>query len=221
MDSKLLANIVLLCVFVYAATGNLMAWGLNRLKWLPFTKPLLMPVLAIYYVMNAPQIHWILVIALFFAFLGDIFLIWPEKKLLFLGGLIFFAIMQILYIVFISAYQVACVNWSLVFSTAALVFLAIGGTIFFKLYNYLGSMKIPVLFYILLVVSVGFLCFLNMAGNFNKYYLFQFIGALFFMISDTILAFVSFRKPVRYANLWIMATYINAQLFLFAGFIKV
>jgi amino acid transporter len=72
MDSKLLANIILLCVFLYAATGNLMAWGLNKLKWLPFTKPLLMPLLAIYYVVNASHIYWILVIALFFAFLGDV-----------------------------------------------------------------------------------------------------------------------------------------------------
>ncbi|HNZ43062.1 MAG TPA: lysoplasmalogenase [Bacteroidales bacterium] len=221
MDSKLLANIVLLGIFLYAATGNLLAWWLSKLKWLPLTKPLLMPVLAIYYVMNAPQIHWILVIALFFAFLGDVFLIWPEKRWLFTGGLLSFAIMQILYIVFITVYQITIVNWSMVVSLAALGFMAIGGMIFFMLYKYLGSMKIPVVVYILLVVSVGFLCFINMTGNFNKYYLFQFIGAMFFMVSDTILAFISFRKPFPYANLLLMAMYINAQLFLFAGFINV
>ena len=221
MDSKLLANIILLCVFLYAATGNLMAWGLNKLKWLPFTKPLLMPLLAIYYVVNASHIYWILVIALFFAFLGDVFLIWPEKKWLFLGGLIFFGIMQLLYIVFISLYQVAAVHWSLTINLAALVFLCVGGLIFAYLFPYLRKMKIPVFVYVFLVVTVGFLCFLNLAGNFNKYYFFQFAGTLFFMVSDTILAFVSFKKPYRYANLWIMATYINAQLFLFAGFINV
>ncbi|HNW89107.1 MAG TPA: lysoplasmalogenase [Bacteroidales bacterium] len=220
MDGKLFANLVLLIIFVYAAMGNLMAWGFNKTNWVPLTKPLLMPVLAIYYVLNAVNIEWILVAALFFAFLGDVFLIWPKKKLFFIGGLVFFLVMQILYIVFIATRQLNSGNFSVAVMAAAIVFLFVGGLVYFKLYKSLNEMKIPVLVYILMLITAGFLCFMYMTGNFNRFSFIQFAGSLFFIGSDTILAFETFKGPLRLANVWIMATYINAQLLLFAGFLN-
>jgi len=220
MDSKLIANIVLLCIFVYAAVGNLMAWSFNKPLGVLLTKPLLMPVLAIYYVLNCFSVEYILVVALLFAFLGDFFLIWPQKKIFFIGGLVFFLIMQLLYIVFITTKQVTPEMFSLPVMAAAIGFLIAGLFIYLNLYKSLKEMKIPVLVYMLVILTVGFLCFVNMIGNFNRCNLLEFLGALFFIVSDTILAFDSFKKPVNMANLWIMSTYINAQLFLFAGFMN-
>jgi len=218
MDSKLFANIVLLIIFATAAVGNLMAWGFNKTRWVPVTKPVLMPVLAIYYVLNCPDVKLVLVFALLFAFLGDVFLIWPQKKLFFICGLAFFMIMQVLYVIFIVKNQVNDVGYTVPALAASLVFLVFGAMIYLKLYRFLNEMKIPVLVYVMVLLTVSFLCFVNMIANFNRFSVVEFLGAVFFVVSDTILAFDSFRRPVRYANLWIMATYINAQLFLFAGF---
>jgi len=220
MDSKLIANIVLLCIFVYASVGNLMAWSYNKPLWVLLTKPLLMPVLAIYYVLNCVTVEYILVFALLFAFLGDFFLIWPQKKIFFIGGLVFFLIMQLLYIIFITTKQLTPEMFSLPVILAALGFLIAGVLIYLNLNKFLKEMKIPVLVYMLVILTIGFLCFVNMLGNFNRFNLLEFLGALFFIVSDTILAFDSFKKPVKMANLWIMSTYINAQLFLFAGFMN-
>jgi len=220
MDSKLIANIVLLCIFVYASVGNLMAWSFNKPRWVLLTKPLLMPVLAIYYVLNCVSVEYILVIALLFAFLGDVFLIWPQKKIFFIGGLVFFLIMQLLYLVFITTRQLKPEMFSMPVMAAAIVFLIAGIFIYLNLYKFLKEMKIPVLVYMLVILTLGFLCFVNMIGNLNGYNVIEFIGALFFIVSDTILAFDNFKKPLRLANLWIMSTYINAQLFLFAGFMN-
>lgn len=220
MDSKLIANIVLLCIFVYASVGNLMAWSFNKPRWVLFTKPLLMPVLAIYYVLNCVTVEYILVFALLFAFLGDFFLIWPQKKIFFMAGLAFFLIMQLLYIIFITTKQVTPKMFSMPVMASAIGFLIAGIFIYLNLYKFLKEMKIPVLVYMLVILTIGFLCFVNMLGNFNRFNLLEFLGALFFIVSDTILAFDSFKKPVKMANLWIMSTYINAQLFLFAGFMN-
>lgn len=220
MDSKLIANIVLLCIFVYASVGNLMAWSYNKPLGVLLTKPLLMPVLAIYYVLNCVNVEYILVFALLFAFLGDFFLIWPQKKIFFIGGLVFFLVMQLLYIIFITTKQLTPEMFSLPVMAAALGFLITGIFIYLNLYKFLKEMKIPVLVYMLVILTIGFLCFVNMLGNFNRFNLLEFLGALFFIVSDTILAFDSFKKPVKMANLWIMSTYINAQLFLFAGFMN-
>lgn len=220
MDSKLIINMVLLCIFVYASVGNLMAWSYNKPMWVLLTKPLLMPVLAIYYVLNCVTVEYILVFALLFAFLGDFFLIWPQKKIFFMAGLMFFLIMQLLYIIFITTKQVTSEMFSLPVMLSALGFLIVGIFIYLNLYKFLKEMKIPVLVYMLVILTIGYLCFVNMLGNLNRFNLLEFLGALFFIVSDTILAFDSFKKPVKMANLWIMSTYINAQLFLFAGFMN-
>jgi len=220
MESKIIANLFLLLIFSCASIGNLLAWGLNKQKWVIFTKPFLMPVLAIYYVLNCDDASIILVIALLFAFLGDVFLIWPEKKIFFTLGLGGFLIMQALYIYFIVTRQLDFVNYSLLQLSSAIVFLLAGMLIYFMLFNYLKEMKIPVLVYMLVILAVAFFSFLNMSGNFSKNNLIQFLGAISFVISDTVLAYDSFKKPIRLANVWIMATYIIAQLFLFVGFIN-
>lgn len=220
MDSKFFVNIILLLIFIYASIGNLLTWGFNKPKWNLFTKPLLMPVMAVYYVLNSGNIEYLLVFALFFAFLGDVFLIWPNKKIFFTGGLVFFLIMQLLYIIFIIAQQLSFSSLSLLAISSALIFLLAGIIIYLKLFNYLNEMKIPVLIYMLVILIVGYLCFLNMINNSNINNIIQFVGAIIFIVSDTILAFDSFKRPLRLANVWIMATYITAQLFLFVGFMN-
>jgi len=46
------------------------------------------------------------------------------------------------------------------------------------------------------------------------------IGALIFMLSDTMLAINKFLEPIAYANVLIMITYIVAQYLIVSGLIK-
>lgn len=220
LDTKLIANMMLLGIFVYAAVGNLLSWSMNKPTWLFFTKPLLIPVLAIYYVLNCRNVEFILVSALLFAFIGDIALIWPQKKNFFILGLLFFMVMHVLYIVFILKYQVSRPTFTFPVILSCLLFIIPGTFIYIKLFKFLNDLKVVTIIYVLALMAMSYLCFASMIGTFNKYSLIQFIGSLFFIISDALLAFDTMKKPMRYANLWVTATYINAQLFLFAGFMN-
>ncbi|MDR7002024.1 lysoplasmalogenase family protein [Neobacillus niacini] len=54
------------------------------------TKPLLMPLLLLFYILNGKQLDLLIVWALAAAFFGDVFLMWSEKKLLLLAGIVAF-----------------------------------------------------------------------------------------------------------------------------------
>jgi uncharacterized membrane protein YhhN len=47
---------------------------------------------------------------------------------------------------------------------------------------------------------------------------FVFAGSLCFMVSDSMLAYDTFRKKIKYGSFLIMLTYILAQLFITLGF---
>lgn len=213
-------NLILLLIFICAVIGNILGWGLHKIKWVYVTKPLLMPVLLIYYLLNAPHTEILLGIALVCAFLGDFFLLWPHKKAFFTLGLVFFLAMQTLYLMFIITHQIDFSMSNQLMIWAAILFMILAFIIYAKLFKHLRKMKIPLLVYMLVIIAVAYFCFLNFAATMNVVFALQFAGAVFFIISDTILAFDSFKKPLHFANVWIMSTYITAQLLLFIGFMN-
>jgi uncharacterized membrane protein YhhN len=76
---------------------------------------------------------------------------------------------------------------------------------------HLGRMKYPVLLYVLIITAMAAMA----AGRFIQWGgekpLFAFAGAALFMVSDAVLAFDRFVRPVRRAQMAILATYFVAQ----------
>lgn len=145
---------------------------------------------------------YLVITGLIFSLLGDLFLIFPDRY--FNNGLYSFLVAHILYILaFNQNVNEYCIG--ITFPILLFVFL-----IMKKLSPKLGSMKYPVLVYIL-VISVMLYSALNMDKQMGGI-TFISIGAILFTISDTTLALNKFNKKFRLAEPIILSTYFITQL---------
>jgi len=153
-----------------------------------------------------PAIYKTLILAgLLCSLLGDIALMFPEK--LFTAGLVAFLAAQVLYI---FAFRPAA--GQLVPFLTFLPFILFGLLMFFILAPGLGPMKLPVLVYIGAITTMaGFAAvrYIHLGGTRP---LLAFVGAVLFLISDSVLAYDRFGKKFALARVLVLATYFPAQL---------
>lgn len=142
---------------------------------------------------------------LLFSALGDILLEIPAN--LFVFGLLAFLIGHINYIIaFVKRNSER--QW-----LAGLFFYAVGGLIYYKLYPGLGAMKIAVAAYVFVILTMAWRAFVQ--RNYGRYGLWAFVGAVFFVFSDSIIAFNKFHIPIESARWLIMPSYWGAQFAIF------
>jgi uncharacterized membrane protein YhhN len=147
---------------------------------------------------------WI-TIGLAFSLAGDVALIWPH--LYFLPGLSAFLLAHL-------AYLVAFTRAAKLFARPILwlPYFAIAATLFLLLLPQLPAvLKIPVAHYSFFLASMAaqamgrFLTLRTSCAGLAA------IGALFFMLSDTLLSFDRFRSPFHLAPLFVLVSYYIAQ----------
>ena len=186
-------------------------------------KPLIVIWLILYFLSQTVSISsglkkWILT-ALFFSWAGDVLLMFQQNNsIFFLLGLSVFLIAHIFYIVFFNRVRV---NenvrgnvWLL------LVVVVYYGSLITLLYSHLGGMKLPVLVYGV-VISCMFMLAMHMLSIKNKAAgKWMMMGALLFVMSDSLLAINKFYQPFEIAAVAIMITYGLAQLFIVEGAIQ-
>ena len=158
---------------------------------------------------------WI-VLALFFSLTGDLLLIFQQQKsLFFLLGLSAFLLAHIFYIIFFHGVRIResiAGRWWLL-----LIVVLYYALLMALLSDYLGNMKLPVRIY---GVVISFMLMLGL----HMYYLkiknagwLLLLGALLFVISDSVLAINKFYRPFEQADFFTMLTYGIAQLFITKG----
>jgi len=136
---------------------------------------------------------------LMFSLFGDVFLMLPTDR--FIMGLASFLIAHLFYI--------AAFSFTGSFSKSFLClipFLIFGIFIFGMLRPHLGNLKLPVLVYMLAILVMAW----QALNRFPESWL-AFLGALFFIASDTILAIDSFKTKFRHARFYVLTTYFIAQ----------
>jgi uncharacterized membrane protein YhhN len=211
-------EIISLIVLIFASVGILIAdyFEVQVLRF--FTKPLLMPALASYYYFCSPAPDILVLIALMLAFIGDVALMWPWKKPLFITGLSAFLLGHLFYVyIFLMSVDFLYGRYYLIFM--AIPFMLIGYFIFRKLSNYLGDMKIPVVIYMIVIMLMCFLSFTRVCCFSGQQLFLPLIGSVFFVTSDTILAFYEFKSKFPKGGVYYMSTYILAQLLIVIGLI--
>jgi len=206
-----------LILFAIDAIVELIAIQLNNESIQLIAKPLLMPLLGAYFIsqtnsIKSPLKKWIL-IALLFSLAGDVVLMFQEKSsIYFMLGLVAFLFAHIFYIFFFHNIRVI-ENMK---SKAWLLLIVVtyyAGLITF-LSPYLGDMKLPVRIYGI-VISFMFLLAMHMLFIKNKIAgRWMMIGALLFVVSDSVLAINKFYRPFEMAGIIIILTYILAQFFI-------
>jgi len=191
--------------FLYNYTNSLS----SRLKYIfkPLTTILVIAIAGFQQYESQNLYGYLIIAGLVFSLLGDIFLMLPKDK--FVQGLASFLIAHIFYIV--------------AFSSGFGPFLEIGylipAVIYASVFLWIllpktGKMKIPVLIYALVLMvflwqALGRFYYLG-----NQASLYIIIGAVLFVISDTILAYSRFIKNYSTSAALIHTTYWGAQVFI-------
>ncbi len=144
-----------------------------------------------------------IILGLLFSLAGDVFLIKPER---FIHGLVSFLIAHLFYIaafvlfvpggwLFVSALPV----------TACLVLML------WLLWAHLGKMKIPVAIYTIIIALMGWQAIHRWFVIGDVKSTFAVLGALMFMVSDSVLAINKFRQNFHLAQILLLTTYFIAQ----------
>ncbi len=153
---------------------------------------------------NKPNYKKLILFGLIFSFIGDILLIFPDN--MFVPGLVSFLIGHIIYIIaFRKGRKFNVFHW------IQLPLLVYGFTVYSILAPGLDDMKIPVLAYIIVILCMFWQAYEQWESNRNKWALYALVGASFFVISDTILAFNKFGFPFEASRWMNLSAYFIAQ----------
>jgi uncharacterized membrane protein YhhN len=139
-----------------------------------------------------------------FSLAGDIFLMLPTDR--FVSGLVSFLIAHIFYIIAFGTGRDFSPGW-----VSAIPFVAFALAVFLFLYPGLDGMRVPVAAYILVILSMAWVAYDRMVASTSRGATWAFVGALLFLLSDTILAINRFRVQFASARAWNLATYFAAQ----------
>jgi len=210
-------TIVFAALFFCDAVLHLIACYRRYPKLRTVTKALLMPLLCALYVFSVREPRLLVVAALVFGWIGDVFLLFKNGRLFMLLGICAFALGHVFYIgAFLSEHPsfhvlmlipvALCVVWMMF--------------VLKKLIPYAPrSLRKPGFLYALLLSWTGLSALYLLLLTQKLPYLVAFLGGLFFMVSDTILTGQQYRKETKHGNFYVMLTYIIAQSLLVLGFV--
>lgn len=180
-------------------------------------KPLLMPTLLAYFLAASTGFpawrKWV-VLALMFSWGGDVLLMLDD---MFVAGLASFLIAHLFYIV---AYHQTGAESSRIPPKPLVGFIATGATLMWVLYPSLGGMLVPVSIYALVVLIMGVWAQKRIGNTNNVSFLLVAVGAIVFIVSDSLIAINRFVFDVPGERLWVMSTYICAQFMIVQGLLK-
>jgi uncharacterized membrane protein YhhN len=153
--------------------------------------------------------------------LGDFFLLWSQKKTFFIAGLVSFLIGLIFYtIAFLqTTYFLSGIPEWFYFSLFPYIWYGI--FILKKLNPYLYSMKVPVIVYLNVILIMSFASFTRIWALKGLSFWLPFVGSIFFITSDSLLAFRNFKVKLSRGWVSIVITYILAQSLIVFGFLCV
>lgn len=156
-------------------------------------------------------------LALAFSVLGDVLLMFVDHSPHFFTlGLIAFLTAHVMYVIVFLKHRHKHKS-PLGFIAVLLVYAA---SLFYFLNGNLGELFIPVLVYMLVILSMATTAYLRKDQVNILSYGLVFLGALLFMVSDSILALNKFYTPIPWSNISIMLTYSLAQYLIVIGILK-
>lgn len=154
--------------------------------------------------------------ALELCFFGDVFLMF-SGELFFIAGLVSFLIAHVLFIKIVIS-RIKEVNFLKMISSA-IAFLAVFGLLIFTLKDSLHEMLWPVIIYGLTIATFGTVSLIDFLNTKSKRSMLMLLGAIIFMISDSLLAINKFYNATHIFEVGIMATYVLAQYIIFRSMI--
>ena len=211
---------IFLIFFFIGTTINIFAVAKKNKKWEHISKPLLMPLLAAYFILITypTSVAWLIFVALLCGGVGDIFLMLENK---FMQGMSAFLLGHIFYIV---AFLLLVNNilkfpiWGFLLFVPVIVILLL---IYPKFKDFLGDLRIPVHVYLVTILLMHIFAILLLAelSILSPSFLFIWLGSILFILSDSLIALDKFNENLKVPNVavMIMITYIIGQFLITQG----
>lgn len=188
-----------------------------------FSKPLILAgLIGYFYQISKPISSTLLaksmMAALIFSWIGDVVLLWDH---LFIYGIGAFFLAQVCLIIAFKVAQKTSdsllnINFIKTFIYNLPIYF-LGAFIYYLINPNLGVLKIPVIIYIIVIVSMVIIA-RDRYGKCNSASFWQvFIGACLFFTSDGLIALDKFFYPFEESSVMIMGTYAIAQLMIVMG----
>lgn len=216
-------NILWLYLFLFAGILDIVFTANGEFFSRIFTKPLIIFALWGFFIFSSKNIKGTILrksisAALIFSWLGDVLLMFPD---LFLYGLGAFLMAHICYIVGFKIAQtnpfaLGKVNFIHLFFVNLPIYI-LAAMVYFLINPGLGPMKIPVVIYLIVIVMMATTARERYKKTNPASFWQVFLGGMFFMISDGVLAINMFFKPFPESGVIVMGTYIIAQFLIVRG----
>jgi uncharacterized membrane protein YhhN len=219
----------LLYCFAALSLANLVAI-IQGLEWLIFlTKPLLVSCLAVWSYLNSnnasKSYSKAFLAGLVLSVLGDVLLMFVKSQgeLYFMLGLGSFLLAHLCYITAFSLFPSFNTGAIALNKLAILPFVAVFIGVTCLLWNDLGVLRIPVIVYSSVIITMAAFCF-NMRNRvITGVFAMLFCGAILFVVSDFVIALTKFKYSgisQSVSGLVIMVTYLLGQFLLTTGMEK-
>lgn len=202
-------------IFYFALGIINIASGILDIEWLNYlSKPLLMISLFFFYFQKVKQnmntSDKIMLVSLIFSCFGDTFLIFQGKNpQFFLLGLGSFLMAQLAYSGVFKPLGTTNYNKRFPFIIYGFLFVLLLSN------NIPKGFMLPISAYAPAIMWMGITAAERQTNP--KSYRFVLIGAILFIISDSLIAINKFALPIPLSGLWVMATYIAAQYLIVEG----
>jgi uncharacterized membrane protein YhhN len=204
-QTKILIPTVL---FFIAAIADI--WGIITVNETMKTvaKPMLLILLAIVYLASVKKPIFWYVLGMFFCFVGDVLLMFKGANF-FMFGLSAFLLAHVVYIKVTSGFLPSDLTVKMI--SSAFPFVVFFAILMYLIYPNLDEMLIPVAVYGITFSTFGSVALLNYRSEKSTENLWLFIGAIIFILSDSLIALNKFYEPNEIYGVSIMITYILAQ----------
>lgn len=220
-SSKHLLFLSIYCIFLF---GDIYALSIEHTGWHQLLKCGLMPILMIWVTTtpsNGKSYKIWMIVALFASWVGDVFLLFEKQQpIFFIIGLLAFLLGHLAYILFFAQLQTDKWQQNGGMNTTILPFLLLYQiSLLYLLWNNLKQLRFPVMVYATVLLAMLWMALQKNKGIQKTSALLFGVGAILFVLSDSILAINKFYHPFEIAEQFIMISYGLAQLLLVGGMI--
>jgi len=202
---------VLITVFLIVSILDVIAVAMDYPVMQAVFKPMIMLSLMAAYYFSVTKINLWYLLAMAFSFLGDVLLM--DKNNLFLAGIAAFLGTQLIYIFIIKKRLKKSRARDLLISIVP--FLIFYSLLISVLQKNLGTFTVPVMVYGMAISIFGMAALLLYLQNKNAITRMLLIGAILFIVSDSMIALQKFHIALTLYPVAIMATYVMAQFLIF------
>lgn len=170
-----------------------------------------MPLLAVCYIFFAKTVSPLVLLAVFFGFLGDFFLLLTTHRWAFPAGIAAFATGHVFYIVSflrVLTHRPAAYVWI----ACGLISAAYAATLMRYLWKGIPrKLRVPSVVYMMVIGSMASCAIIYAFSGATAFCRLAGIGGLLFVSSDSMLSIDAFHHPIRHRSILVMSTYIVAQ----------